>query len=519
MIKNTVAVVLILAVAAGGAVYYMNITESQAPADAGTAHSDEDGHNYPADFCAEHHLAESQCPWCNPSQVEELGMCPGHGVPEAYCSRCNPALIEGFKAENDWCAGHDLPESQCTLCNPELQAAEAAVIDLEMPDSAIRVEWAEDQPRHEKPPALACTTEMMRVRFIDDRIAEDAGLEYGAILRRPVTETLTANARLTYNADQHAHLPPRAPGIVHEVRASLGEQVGEGDVLAVVDSVELGAAKAEYLQARALVNLWEKNHAREQGLYEKRVATEREVLEAETRLAESRIALSGSRQRLLNFGLSTAEIEEIGHTEDTSFLLTVRAPFAGVIVERHAVVGEVVDTAHALFSVADTSTLWAVLDIREEDAARVVEDAPVNLVVDGLRGQTHAGGILWVSTEVDPKTRTLKAYAEIPNPDGRLRASMFGTATVFIRQHEMTALVPESAVQWDGCCNVAFVRRGKSEFEPRKLHLGYETDGHYVVESGLRAGEVVVTTGSFLLKTEIMKESIGAGCCEIELGA
>ena len=79
-------------------------------------------------------------------------------------------------------------------------------------------------------------------------------------------------------------------------------------------------------------------------------------------------------------------------------------------------------------------------------------------------------------------------------------------------------IVPREALQWDGCCNLVFVRHSDQLYEPRKVKLGYETDRFYLVDSGLRAGEEVVTTGSFLLKTEIMKGNIGAGCCEVEPG-
>ena len=70
-------------------------------------------------FCVRHQIAEKDCPWCDLSLVDKLGICPGHGVPEALCSRCNPALIPGFKAEGDWCAGHAVPESQCMVCRGE----------------------------------------------------------------------------------------------------------------------------------------------------------------------------------------------------------------------------------------------------------------------------------------------------------------------------------------------------------------------------------------------------------------
>lgn len=106
MTKNVVIAVLLVLVGAGGALVYLKIT------------GDDDGARKApmADFCATHQIAEKDCPWCDASLIEAMGMCPEHGAPEALCATCNPALIPGFKAERDWCAGHGVPESQCDLC-------------------------------------------------------------------------------------------------------------------------------------------------------------------------------------------------------------------------------------------------------------------------------------------------------------------------------------------------------------------------------------------------------------------
>jgi len=95
---------------------------------------------------------------------------------------------------------------------------------------------------------------------------------------------------------------------------------------------------------------------------------------------------------------------------------------------------------------------------------------------------------------------------------------MFGKAIVSIKDKTPSLVVPKSAVQWEGCCNVVFVKINDYLFEPRKISIDYETDKHYVVSGNIQTGETVVTTGSFLLKTEILKGSIGAGCCPAEPG-
>ncbi len=106
MKKNILIAVLLMVAGAVAAFMYVNFNRQ--PKKTVSAQK--------AEFCARHQISESNCPWCDPSLIEKMGMCVGHDVPEALCSRCNTLLIAGFKAEGDWCAGHNLPESQCKLC-------------------------------------------------------------------------------------------------------------------------------------------------------------------------------------------------------------------------------------------------------------------------------------------------------------------------------------------------------------------------------------------------------------------
>ena len=477
----------------------------------------ENGQTPAASFCR-HELDIQACPFCTPELIEKLGMCVGHGVPEALCSRCNPTLIPGFKAEKDWCAGHNLPESQCTLCNPQLLAS-GAVAAPALPAADSRPDTsAAGLPRSQRPPDSTCKKHELQVQFLSSTTLKDAGLEFARVQRRKVSHDIFCNAEIIYDGNRHARLSPRAEGVVYQVFKDLGDSVEEGDVLAVVDSAELGKTKAEYLQAQARVSLWERNHKRDKVLFKKRASTKRELLESETQLAESRVSLSRATQRLKNLGLTEKDIAELENNRVASSLLNLTAPFSGTIVERTAVIGEVVKTTKELFTIADTSQMWAILDVYEADLGYVRTGQTVSITVEGSQNLSGEGIITWISMHVDQRTRTLKARVEIVNSDGMLRAGMFSKARVNVWGPEPAIVVPKTAVQWEGCCNTVFVKKSDVQFEPRKVRLGFDTGPWFVVEEGLVVGEDVVTTGSFLLKTELMKGSIGAGCCEIEPG-
>jgi len=483
-----------------------------------------------AEFCAEHQIAEARCPFCNPGLIESMGQCAGHGVPEALCYQCNPELIAAFKAVGDWCDGHDRPESQCYICNPQFDPARTASPepaagdapsndhDLDHAAELAAAEAAAGLPRFQHPPSVHCGTQDLVIRFDNPQVVEEVDFQFATVVSRPITKTVESNALVDYDRNRYAHIAAQLPGIIAEVHTDLGARVEKGEALVTVTSASLGAAKATYLQAVAAVNLWERNHTRENGLFERGVSTERDLLEAETRLAESRIARSAAEQALISLGMSQKTVDEVGRTGDTSARYVITAPLPGVVVERHAVVGEVVDPARLLFAIADVSRMWAILDVYEADLREIREGQPVVLHAEGLPGETFGGQITWVNLQLDPRTHTLQARAEFDNERGLLRANMFARASIAVRDRSLALVVPRASVQWEGCCNVVFVRTAATTFEPRKVQLGVATDTVYEVLDGLNEGDVVVTQGSFLLKTELLKGSIGAGCCEVQPG-
>jgi len=460
-----------------------------------------------AETCAAHGMGEAECPFCHPNLVAALGPCREHGVPEALCWVCKPQLVAAFQRQGDWCAEHARPESLCEICHPGRASASSKPATIEAMPAA-------DLPRSQRAPSVICTTAQNLVRLASADAVRSAGFEFSRVERRPISQSIACNAEILYDGNRFARVAPRVSGVVHEVVKDVGARVAAGDVLAIVDSPELATARAEYLQALELVALREQSHQATHELVQKGIAGRQEDLEAESKLAEARISLSRTVQQLRTLGLSQADIDRLASTHDTSPLLAVTAPFAGEVVERSAVVGETANALRPLFAIADPQRMWANLDLYDSDIADIAVGQPVVITIDGLRGESFGGKITWISREIDPKTRTLHVRAELENLNGFLRANMFGRAAITIHERAPLLVVPVAAVQWDGCCNIAFVRSSDVVFEPRKLRLGREFGGYYEVKDGLAEGDVVVTQGSFMLKTEIMKSSIGAGCCE-----
>ncbi|MFH2055090.1 MAG: efflux RND transporter periplasmic adaptor subunit, partial [bacterium] len=154
--------------------------------------------------------------------------------------------------------------------------------------------------------------------------------------------------------------------------------------------------------------------------------------------------------------------------------------------------------------------------LTEQQLSHVTVGQSLTFASDG-RGLDRVGGqIIWVSRFLDPHSRTGTVRAEVIDSQHGLQASGFGRVSIGIPDGLDVVLVPKGAVQWEGCCNVVFVKESIDRYRPRKIRFGAGAGPYYQVTSGLKPGEDVVVGGSFLLKTELKKTSLGTGCCGLE---
>ncbi len=489
--------------------------------------------------CSEHGLPEEICTICHPEVAAKYGLaalCKQHGLPEHFCTLCNPAL-RGDEVKSDWCPKHLVPQSLCTRCNPELEKSLALCVKHGVPDALCtlcRPELVGSLPtcsRHKLPLAYCKSAEcqlllqatvakggkatLPLVRMASPDIAAKAGIEAAPAQSGSVSPTLKANGEVAYDETKLARVRARVAGVLLEVLAKEGDAVEQGQTLAVIDSAELGEAKADYLASAPMVDLWTKTLERNKGLSDKGVGAAKNVFEAEAELHLAQAHKLKSKQKLRNWGLDDKQIEHLGDEKEAERNRhRIAAPLQGSVVRRKAVLGEAVEPTFELFTVADLSNVWVSFNVYEKDLRRVAVGQPVIFHVPDLEPAEFTGKVLWIDTEVNDRTRTVRVRAQFGNAEGLLRANMFGSGEIQIGKPRTSLLVPKDAVQWEGTSSVVFVRRKVDEFEPRRVIAGEEVGKLLELAwADLKPGEEVVTTGSFLLKTEIQKGSIGAGCC------
>ena len=347
------------------------------------------------------------------------------------------------------------------------------------------------------------------VRLSDEEI-EEFGIEIRTAGPGRILLHVDLPGEVTVNADRLGHVVPRVPGIVREVRKTLGDTVRTGEVMAVLVSRELADAKSAYLAARERLELALANFRREQGLWAKKITSEQEYLEAKQKLAEVRIELRSAEQKLHALGFSEAFLEKLPEHSDVDFTrYEIRAPFDGTVIEKHITTGEVLNAEAEAFVVADLSTVWVDLSVYQKDLPFV--QIGQKAVVSAGPGLAEAQGIIsYLGPIVGEKTRTAPARVVLPNPDGRWKPGLFVNARVAVKEEEAEIVVPKTAVQTMDGRPVIFVRTEQG-FKPRPVSLGRSNDTNVAVVSGLGSGERYAAEGAFTLKAELAKEAFAGG--------
>jgi multidrug efflux pump subunit AcrA (membrane-fusion protein) len=190
-------------------------------------------------------------------------------------------------------------------------------------------------------------------------------------------------------------------------------------------------------------------------------------------------------------------------------LLELKAPIDGVIVERMGTVGELIGKETAVYTIGDPSDLWVQAEIKERDIGAVRTGQEVSFSVLAYHGDTFHGKIALVGNRVETESRTLEVRVEVANPDGRLKPGMFADVEIATTALQDVLVISDQAIQSMDNEPVVFVATSDKRFEKRVIKVGLEQHGRVQVLDGLKEGDRVVTEGSFILKSEMLKGELG----------
>lgn len=433
--------------------------------------------------CRDRDAAQESAQASAQTPAAEGAFCQEHGVLEAVCTKCNPKLIPVFQAKGDWCEEHGFPESFCPIHHPELGGKPLADV-------------AGD----------GAPADGTKVRFRTKEAASLAGIEVVPAETRVGGARLTAVATIVYDATLRAEVNARATGVIKKLSVDVGSVVEAGTPLAIVESAAVGADRSRLRAAETRAEIAELEHQRETTLLDQGIASERDVLKTKREWGNAKADRAAARSALGVIGA--------GGGDSSSYIL--RAPLAGMVTMRTATVGHMVDLETVLFEIVDTRTMWAEIDVPENQLSAVAAGQETVITVDAMPEREWKGTIEYVAPAVDPRTRTARARISLDNPEGLLRANMYGHALIALGDARPTVMVPKQAVQRAGDATLVFVQLAQDVFEARRVRVGRSEGPLTEILEGIEAGEPVATQGSFLLKTETLKGSIGAGCCDVE---
>lgn len=304
---------------------------------------------------------------------------------------------------------------------------------------------------------------------LDRAAANRLGITFARAAERPVRGALRFAGTLGYAEPRRTYVNARVNGWVERLDADyVGKPVRAGEALLALYSPELVSAQEEYLAAR--------------------------------RLGDSTLVAAAGR-RLALWNIPDDEIAQLERTGQARRTLTLRASRSGEIAEKMVIQGQAVRAGDNLFLIADRSVLWVDVAVFEMDAPLVRVGSPVTVTLAALPGRSYPGRVSFIQPSVDPKTRTLTARVEIANRDGQLRPGMYATVEIASRTAGVLA-VPLTSVLPTGTRNIVFVNRGDGTFAPREVVVGVRGDSLIEIRQGLKPGDEVVASATYLLDSE-----------------
>ena len=417
--------------------------------------------------------------------------------------------------------GGDAPATAAAAAVHEHAEGEIEVSDLDRPVAELLAASCEHELLTHA--CDECRYEVGVVK-VDERLFDrSAGgeLEAFTVGSRRLGALAELNGEVRLDEDRAVWVSSRAPGVVRSVRADVGARVRAGDVLAALESAEYREARAALARASAGFRLAEATATRERDLYARGICPERDVLEAEAQLAQARADERAARGVMLGFGVGRAEVDAIagGEEGEPTGLLLLRSPLAGTVLERSLSPGALVQPGDRLLLVGDTRRVWVITALHEAEVAALAarggsQPAQAEVEVAGYPGRAFAGVVAAVGGTLDEVTRTARARVVVENPDGLLRQGMFARVRLALGEDGGGLAVPAEAVLEDEGRSFVFVRAEGPYWVRRPVAAGRAFAGWVEISGEVKAGDEIVTRGAFLLKSDVLRSKMGAGCAD-----
>ena len=325
--------------------------------------------------------------------------------------------------------------------------------------------------------------------------------------------------------EQHtSHLGTIADGRITAVNVLPGAIVRRGQVLGDLHSHMVHETVGSLVQAyaavdrqRGAVTFARQAQDRYHHLYSIQAASleesqrsDQEVLQAQTMLVDAEANVHMEREHLSELLQVSPESLNPNNLYDRE-LIPIRSPIDGVIIARRISVGQVVDTGFVAFDISNLSTVWVTAAVNQQDLSLMHQGAAADVVTAGYPNQVFHGRIAMIGDTLDPQTRTVPVRVIVPNPGTRLRPGMFASARIAEPATRDAVFVPEDALQNINGMAVVFITWDGTSFQARTVNVGTRSMGKAEIVEGLQPGDRIVINGAFMVKSEMLKGTMGDG--------
>jgi cobalt-zinc-cadmium efflux system membrane fusion protein len=368
------------------------------------------------------------------------------------------------------------------------------------------------------------TFECDECRYETGVVKAPAGLFEGGLLRTETVSServefpLSLTGEVRFDERRVAHVSTQAGGTVREVRVALGDKVNKGQALMEIESVEIGEAEGAYLEADAVLRLARRSHERAAELWKKGLSSEKEYLDSKQGLETAEISAKSAFGKLIRLGMAAADVQALSMASAVGRFV-LRAPADGTVLSLNAVSGELVKTEESLAIIGDNATVWVWADLYERDIALVTRRhlerrLSATVAVKAYPDEEFPGTVDIISPAMNEVSRTAGLRLQVKNPGGKLLGGMFANVKIFLPSDAQALSVSRSAVLDDEGRAFVFIHHHGDYYVRRPVSPGRSWADRIEVVKGLREGETVVADGSFLMKSDVLRSKMGAGCAD-----
>ena len=361
----------------------------------------------------------------------------------------------------------------------------------------------------EPPPPAAADADVV----LSDDALKSAGIQVSPAKSAPKRSSVTAAGTVEFSPSRVARVGPVVDGRVVLLKVDPGQRVKAGDVLATMQSVQVGHARADYLAAQMKRAQADRERDRQAYLADSGATSSRELLAAQTAKELADLEARTAAERLRAVGGYAYDLDlDGGIPPSPSSSIALTTPLGGVVLDVNARVGQPVSPSDTLFVVGEIDKVWLVVDVYERDLAKVHSGDAVRASVLAYPDRGFDGRVDYVGGIVDPTRRAVAARIVLDNPEMVLRPGMSVTARILhddASDAGVSVWAPSSALTSIDGQPFVFVEKKAGHYELRAVERGDEVESEVEITKGLAAAEPIVTAGTFVLKSELLKEQMG----------